>query len=98
MIVITVKAKSFGITQTWFSKICYMEKQSFSGYEKYYKNNKIHRKIGPAETFNGEAWYWSNDDKYHRIDGPSIIEDSLKQIKFWFINDVQFAEEKYWNV
>ena len=64
-------------------------------YERWYKDNKLHRLDGPAYIVyyqDGSIYYehWYKDDKYHRLDGPAHIdyyEDGSISNEEWYKDD-----------
>jgi len=38
----------------------------------YYKNNKLHRKYGPAVIRDSGSKFWCQNGEYHREAGPAI--------------------------
>jgi len=52
---------------------------------------------GPARLYsNNGPKYWYQDNKFHRLDGPAVVNLSYKQQKLYYIDGIQYIEEKYW--
>jgi len=59
------------------------------GVIRYYKDEKcsiLHREDGPAIEYRSGSLLWLQNDKYHRMDGPSAIDPV--RFKEWHINHV----------
>lgn len=65
-------------------------------YAWYIKNTWIvHNEGEPAMEYSNRNKSWYQHDKYHRLDGPAYEE--ANSYKRYYINDVSYEEEEYWN-
>lgn len=64
-----------------------------SSYIAWFKNNKWHRKYGPALEYSEGSKYWWINHNYHRLDGPAI--EYVDGRKWWCINNISFTEEEF---
>lgn len=56
------------------------------------RNNIPHRKYGPSMELKGNIILWHYNGKLHRMDGPAVFWDGLKE---WWINGIKFSKDKY---
>ena len=60
------------------------------GTKRYYVNNVLHRKDGPAVEYTDETKFWILNGKFHREDGPAI--EYANGNKFWYLNGKCYGE------
>ncbi len=94
--------------KTWFSPALFLEKNCVFDngaidlhehtYHKIVKNNLpsvVHRKYGPAITYEDGELVWFSNGSYYRNNGPTIKRHNNNVS--WTFNGVFIQEEEYWN-
>ena len=89
-----IKSESIEI---WFSPkryVSFCDNKSIQFFIIKENNHILHRKNGPADSYNQILNYWINKGYVHRTDGYSY-ESNL--IKAWRFKSGDYSEESYWN-
>ena len=63
---------------------------------RFYKNNKLHNKNGPAIICNDEYKVWCINGLYHREDGPAV--EYANGVKQWRYKDEFYGENNYFTI
>lgn len=78
-----------------FEGQCYIEKSQ----DEYWliKKRISHREDGPAIIYSHGTQVWYQNNLIHRLDGPVMIFAKNSDRNVFYIHNVSYNEEKFWN-